>query len=117
MQIDDSDNKEQNLDKYEGKIDRYIFLLLVFTFFPPQKESNRPSNLDRGIKSLTHLIYIPEITSQRIANFISEFPGKKGLKLKKKILYKSSKRGFRSLFDFHCVYSFQYNDHQLPLLN
>ncbi len=47
--------------------------------------SNSPSDLDKGTKSLTHIVYIPKTTSQRIANFVSEFSGRKDSKPKKKI--------------------------------
>ncbi len=61
--IDESDDEVQDLDNYEGKIDRYIPLPPDPPSPPPQKESNRLSDLDEGIKSLTHLICISKTAS------------------------------------------------------
>ncbi len=113
-QIKKGDNEKQDLDKYEGEVNRYIPFLPVPPP-PPQQKSNRLSNLDDRTRSLTHLICIPKTTSQRITNFALEFLGKKGLKPKKKNLYKPLKRWFRSPLIFHYVHSFRH--HQLPLLN
>lgn len=88
LQIDKNDNKKQDLDKYENEINRYISFSPAFLFSPPQKELNRPSDLDKGTKSLTHLVYISKIVSQKITNFTSKFPGRECLKPKKKNLYK-----------------------------
>ncbi len=85
LRIDESENEKQDLNKYEGEVDRYVPLPPTLLLPPPQKESNRPSDLDKGTRSLTHLICIPKIASQGIANFTSEFPGRKGSKPKKKI--------------------------------
>ena len=84
LRIDESDNKEQDLDKYEGKVDGYVYLPPILAPTPPQKESNRPSDLDEGTRSLTHLVCIPKTASQRIVNFTSESLGRGGLKPKKK---------------------------------
>lgn len=47
-------------DESNGDRDRYVFFLLIALFFPPQKESNRFLDLDKRIKSLNYLIYIPK---------------------------------------------------------
>ncbi len=113
--IDKSNDKKQDLDKYESEIDGYVPLPPALPAPPPQKESKRPSDLDKGTRSLTQLIYILITASQRIANFASEFPGRRDSKLKKKNLYKPPEKGFRSPLGFHYVYSFRH--YQPPLLN
>lgn len=80
LQIDQSDNKKQDLDKDEGKVDRYVCFPPAPPLFPPQKESNYLSDLNRGIKSLIYFVCLPKTASQRVANFASEFPNKKDLK-------------------------------------
>lgn len=63
QQFDERNNGEgQNLDEDEGDSDgdRYIPLPPTTLLLPLQKESNRPSDLGKGTKSLTHLIYIPK---------------------------------------------------------
>ncbi len=84
LRIDESDDEEQDLDEYEGEVDEYVPLPPVFLPPPPQKESNRSSDLDERTKSLTHLVCIPKTASQRITNFASEFPGRGDSKPKKK---------------------------------
>lgn len=66
MNIHNDEKGELGLDKYEGESEgekrdvRYIFFPFV-ALFPPQKESNRPTNIGKGIKSLNHLICILQI--------------------------------------------------------
>lgn len=55
------DKKEQGLDEYKGESDRYISLSFNTIYRPPCKESNRLTDLGKGIRSLNHLIYIPKI--------------------------------------------------------
>ena len=53
LRFDDSENEEsQGFINHES--DGYIPLPLIL----PQKELNRPLNLDEGTKSLTHLVSI-----------------------------------------------------------
>ncbi len=59
------DNEEgQSLDKYESESEGKDIRYILFPFIAPlplQKESNRPTDMDKGIKSLNHLIYISKI--------------------------------------------------------
>ena len=81
--VDAHNNKKwQGLDEYQGKGGRYIPLPPL-----PQKESNRPINLAEGTRSLNHLVCIPKLPYQIIANFALEFSGGEGSKAKKKNLY------------------------------
>lgn len=82
-QIDKSDIKKQDLDKYEGKVNGYVSFLPVPPPLP-QKELNYLSDLDKRTKSLTHLVCIPKSASLRTANFASKFSGRGCLKPKKK---------------------------------
>ncbi len=56
LRIDKSDNEEQDLDKYEGEVDGYIFLPPTPPLLLSQKESNRLSDLDKRTRSLTHFV-------------------------------------------------------------
>lgn len=81
--IDMHDNKEgQDLEKYQDKDSRYVFLLLY-----PQNESNGPTDLGEGTRSLNHLLCISKLPHQIIANFVLEFLGGGGLKAQKNNLY------------------------------
>ncbi len=59
------DEEGQSLDQYKGEGERedirYVPLPFV-TLPPPQKESNCPTDMGEGIKSLNHLVYIPKIS-------------------------------------------------------
>ncbi len=62
-----NNNKErQRLDKYESKSERenigYIPFPFVTPLFSLQKELNSLTDMDRGIKSLNHFIYIPKFS-------------------------------------------------------
>ena len=56
--------KKQNLDEYEDEDERkdigYVPLPFIAPL-PPQKESNRPTDIGERTKSLNHLVYIPKI--------------------------------------------------------
>lgn len=86
QRIDESDNEKQGLDEYESEINGYIFLPPACPLSLPQKKSNRLSDLDKRTRSLIHLICISKTANQRIANFASKFPGRKGLKSKKNFI-------------------------------
>ncbi len=63
QQLDSHDDEEgEGLDKFEsegeGKDIRYVPLPFVA---PPQKESNRPTDMGKGTRSLNHLVCIPKI--------------------------------------------------------
>lgn len=63
QRLDERDDEEgQGLDKYEGEGegDRYVSLPFI-TPLPPQKKSNRPSDLGKGTRSLNHLLCIQKI--------------------------------------------------------
>ncbi len=53
------DGEGESLDEFEGESERedigYVPLLFVA---PLQKESNRPTDMGEGIRSLNHLVYI-----------------------------------------------------------
>ncbi len=54
------DEEEQSLDKYEGEKEDVRYVPLPFIAPPPpQKESNRPTDMGERTRSLNHLIYIP----------------------------------------------------------
>lgn len=72
--------EEQHLNKYQGKGDKYVLFFLC-----PQKESNRLINLSNRKTNLNHLVYIPKLLYQIIANFLLEFLGKKNLKAQKNL--------------------------------
>ncbi len=60
------DNEEgQSLDEYEGEGDEedvgYVALPFVALPPPPRKESNRPTDMGDGTRSLNHLVCIPKI--------------------------------------------------------
>ncbi len=59
------DEKGQSLDKYDGKGEgkdiRYVPFPFIAPLSLPQKESNRPTDISKGIRSLNHLVYIPKI--------------------------------------------------------
>ena len=62
--LDERNDKEGNsLDKDEGEIKgaRYVLSPFVPLSPLPQKVSNRPSDLDKGKRSLNYLEYIPKI--------------------------------------------------------
>lgn len=64
--VDAHDNKKgEDLKKYQSKTGRYVPLLFCL-----QKESNRPTDLGKVIRSLNHLVYIPKLPHQIIANFV-----------------------------------------------
>lgn len=48
--------KEENLDKYKGKGNKYILFLFNAFYLLFYKESNRLTDLDEGTISLNHLI-------------------------------------------------------------
>lgn len=50
-------NKSESKDKYIGCTP----LLFIVPLYPPQKKSNRLTNLSEGIKNLNYLIYILKI--------------------------------------------------------
>lgn len=83
LPMNENDNEEQNLVKYESKINGYVFFPPTALSLLPPKELNRPSNLNKGIRSLTHLVCISTTASQRITNFASVFSGRGVLKPKK----------------------------------
>lgn len=60
-----NDKKEQGLDEYEGQGEGedvvYILFLAFVALFSSQKKSNHLIKMDKGIKSLNYLIYIPKI--------------------------------------------------------
>ena len=63
QQLDLRDNEEEeSLDKFECESEEksieYVLLLFVAS---PQKESNYPTDMGEGTKSLNHLVYIPKI--------------------------------------------------------
>ncbi len=63
QRLDARDNKKgEGLDEFESEGKRedigYVPLLFVTS---PQKESNRPTNMGEGTRSLNHLVYIPKI--------------------------------------------------------
>lgn len=43
-QIDKSDNKKEDLSKYEDKVDEYVLFSLISLFFPFLKKSNHLVN-------------------------------------------------------------------------
>lgn len=114
LPIDENDNEEQNLVKYESKINGYVFFPPTAPSLLPPKELNRQSNLNKGIRSLTHLVCISKTASQRITNFASVFLDRGVLKPKKNS-YKLPERGFKSPLSFHCIHRFRY--HQPSSLN
>ena len=70
----------QSSEKYQDKGGRYVPLCPY-----PQKESNRPTDLSKGTKSINHLICIPKLPYRITTNFVLEFAGRKGSKAQKKI--------------------------------
>ena len=77
------DNEERNsLDKDKSEIEgaRYVLFAFVFLLFLPQKVSNRLSDLDKGTKSLNHLVCISKICYLRSTNFALEFLSRRDLK-------------------------------------
>ena len=79
--MDENDKKEgQGSDKYQGSSARYVFLSPCL-----QKESNRLTDLCEKTKSLNHLVWIPKLPYQIIANFVLEFLDGEGSKDQKKI--------------------------------
>lgn len=83
------DKEEQGFDKYEseGEDERYVTFLFIAPSPPPQRESNRLTDLGKGTRSLIISYTYWKSATQRSANFVLEFPGKKGSKLQKKNLY------------------------------
>ena len=65
QQLDVRDDGEgESLDEFEGKNEgkNTGYVPLPFVANPlPQKESNRPTDLGEGTKSLNHLVCIPKI--------------------------------------------------------
>ncbi len=61
--LDVHDNKERlSLDKYKGEREGIGYIPLPFvTPPPPQKRSNRPTDMGEGTRSQNHLICIPKI--------------------------------------------------------
>ncbi len=84
------------MDEYEGEVDGYVPFPPAPPPVPPQKELNRPSDLDEETRSLIHLVWLPKTASQRIVNFASEFPGKGGSKPKKKFYTSRLKKGLEA---------------------
>lgn len=66
QQLDKYDNKKGKVldkfkDKNEKKNIRYVLFLFVTPLSLPQKELNCRTDMNKGIKSLNHLVYIPKI--------------------------------------------------------
>ena len=62
--LDVYDNKEgQGLEEYEGESEgeRYVLFPLIAPHPPLQRESNRPTDLGEGTRSLNHLVCILKI--------------------------------------------------------
>ncbi len=61
--LDARDDEEgEGLDEFEGEGEREDIGYVPLPFIAPlQKESNRPTNMGEGIKSLNHLVCIPKI--------------------------------------------------------
>lgn len=79
QQIDKNENEEkQGLNKYIG--DDYILFLT-----PPQKDSNCLSILGERKKTESTSYIYQKTTSKRNTNFVLKFPGRGGLKPKKKL--------------------------------
>lgn len=58
-QLDVYDNKEgQGLKKCKSKSEIYVLFPFIAHIFPSQKKLNRPTDLDKGTKSLNYLVYI-----------------------------------------------------------
>ena len=74
-------------EKRQGLNNKYVPLL-----FHSQK-SNRSTDLDERTNNLNHLVYLPKLLFQIIANFALEFLGRKGLKIQKKSILAVCKRG------------------------
>ncbi len=56
------DEEGKGLDKFEGEGEKEDIGYIILPFVaPPQKESNRPTDMGEGIKGLNHLVYIPKI--------------------------------------------------------
>lgn len=81
--------KEKSLNKYIIKSNKkdigYIFFLFIALFFLLQKESNCSTNISKRIKSLNHLIYIPQIGSSYNYLFCIRVPKQKVFKSQKKL--------------------------------
>ena len=63
MDVDDH-KKWQRFDKFENKDEKEDigYVLLPFIALPPSlKESNRPTDISKGTKSLNYLVCIPII--------------------------------------------------------
>lgn len=71
-------------DKDEVEGGRYIHPPFVLLLSLPQKMSNLPSDLDKGIKSPKYFVCIPIIYHLRSTNFVLEFLGRGDSKAKKK---------------------------------
>lgn len=81
------DNEEgQGLNKYksEGKAKRYIPFLFIAPPLPLQRESDRPTNLDRGIRILNNLVCILKIYYLEKFLFCLRVSKQKGFKTQKK---------------------------------
>ena len=63
QRLDLRDNEEEEgLDGFEDEDEEEDIGYVFFPFVnPPQKESNHPTNVDEGIKSLNHLVCISKI--------------------------------------------------------
>ncbi len=56
------DEEGEGVDKFEGEGERENIGYVPFLFIaPPQKESNRPIDMGKGIRSLNHLVCIPKM--------------------------------------------------------
>ncbi len=56
------DEEGLSLDKYEGEGEDVGYVPLPFVALPPpRKESNRPTDMGKGTRSLNYLVYILKI--------------------------------------------------------
>ena len=82
-----NNEEEQDLEEYEVKDSRYIPCS-----FCSQDKSNRSKDLGKGIRNLNHLVYIPKLPNQIIANFLLEFLDEGDSKAQKKYLLVACKK-------------------------
>ncbi len=63
QRLDARDDEEgEDLDEFESEGEREDIGYVPLPFVaPPQKESNRPTDMGEGTKSLNHLVCIPKI--------------------------------------------------------
>ncbi len=81
------DEEGQSLDKYEGEDEGedvgYVLLSFVAPPPPPQKESNRLTDMGKGTRSLNHLVCIPKIGLSYNCKFCVRVPRQRVFKSKK----------------------------------